>query len=196
MSTVTPVAVIDESSRRLRVNIAQLNSRLPGLDRITSSRCGFMLLALHRKVPLDISRIHLTYGQECHAMRIQGTANIREGSEACDRCRRTGEDLKFLFSTCMSLSNMASGACANFVYNHKPNESSLRAGSLHIHIQNQHLRNESQDERVPSRLHIRYVEAPTIRVAIFKLSSSSKFQTSGRLGRSQRPSIYTHFCSA
>ena len=126
MSSVVPIAVIDESNRRLKVKVAQLNARLPGPDRILSTRRETFFLALHPRAPLDINQLRTRYPQECQALRIQGTATVRD--EACDRCKRMGESLKFLFPTCRSLSNLASGACANCVYIHKPNECSLHAG--------------------------------------------------------------------
>ena len=106
MSGIIPLATVDDSRRALKVNVAQLNTRLPGPDRISSSdRRQFLVLALHPNAPLDIRQILLTYPQEYQALRVQGTGSVRE--EACNRCKRMGEGLKFLFPTCRSLSNLA-----------------------------------------------------------------------------------------
>ena len=76
----------------------------------TADRRQFLFLALYPNTPLDIRLISLIYPQECQALRVQGTGSVRE--EACNRCKRIGEGLKFLFPTCRSLSNLGSIALA------------------------------------------------------------------------------------
>ena len=122
-----PFAQIDVSRRILIINVTVLNSRLPRSDRVSATdRRHTFQLALHQRAPLNINEIRLLHHQELQALRIQGTGTTRQS--ACDRCQNVGDKIKLLFRFCRSIGSIASGACANCVYTHRPQECSLYDG--------------------------------------------------------------------